>query len=174
MKWLGEQPNVYFFGQGVGNGGTSLSDTFNDVPDLLRFEMPVAEEMQVGMCVGMSLRGVVPVCVIPRWNFALRAADQLINHMDRLSIYSDGEFKPHVIVRIAAPSLKPFYPQAQHDGDFTDAFQMMLRSTRVVKLEEPGEIVPAYQKAYEEERSTILVEYTENYKNQRGKQSTGL
>ena len=167
MTWLGQQPDTMFFGQGVGNTGTSMSDTFAGVDANRRVEMPVAEEMQVGMCVGMSLHGVVPICVIPRWNFALRAADQIINHMDRLPIYSAGAWRPKVILRIAAPSTHPFNPGAQHDGDFTAAFRMMLCETFVLDLDEAADVVPAYQRAYHRECSTILVEHTHLYRNAR-------
>ena len=93
-----------FLGQGVGNPGTAMSDLLKGVPLDKRIEMPVAEEMQVGMCIGMSLNGFIPVCIIPRWNFALRAADQIINHLDRLPLYSDGAYRPKVIIRVATPS----------------------------------------------------------------------
>ncbi len=165
MAWLGNQPHTIFLGQGVGNPGTSLSDTLDDVPGNRRIEMPVAEEMQVGICIGLSLQGMVPVCIIPRWNFALRAADQIVNHLDRLPLYSD--YKPKVLIRIAVPSVWPFDPGPQHDADFTEAFRRMLRTTAIVTLTTAAAIVPAYQQAYRSDRSTILVEYTDLYKNAR-------
>lgn len=167
MTWLGHQPRVLFFGQGVGNAGTSMSSTFDDVAAEKRIEMPVAEEMQVGMCVGMSLQGYVPVCVIPRWNFALRAADQIVNHLDRLPIYSAGGYVPKVIIRVAAPSVHPFNPQAQHDADLTEAFRLMLRTTKIETLDDIDDIVPAYRRAFDSPGSTILVERTEHYRNAR-------
>lgn len=169
MEWLGRQPDVVFLGQGVANNGTSMSDTFAGVPMEKRVEMPVAEEMQVGMCVGMSLRGLVPICIVPRWNFALRAADAIVNHMDRLPVYSGGGFRPRVIVRTAVPSASPFDPGAQHDADFTEAFRLMLRTTRVVTLDDAGAILPAYREAYESQGSAILVERVEHYRNERAR-----
>jgi pyruvate/2-oxoglutarate/acetoin dehydrogenase E1 component len=169
MTWLGQQERTIFLGQGVApHGGTSMSGTFAGVPIEKRIEMPVAEELQIGMSVGMSLNGFISISIIPRWNFALRAADQIINHMDRLPIYSAGGYRPKVIVRVAAPSNAPFYPQAQHDADFTEPFRMMLRATPIVALESAGDIVPAYQRALEADGSTILVEFTDRYRNKRG------
>ena len=175
MTWLGQQPRVVFLGQGVAaHGGTSMSSTFAGVPDDKRVEMPVAEEMQVGMCVGMSLDGWVPVCVIPRWNFALRAADQIINHLDRLPFYSGGipgtgpGYWPKVIIRVATPSSSPFNPGPQHDADFTEAFRLMLKAVKVVELKDAGDIIPAYQRAFAFGGSTILVEFTDRYRNKRG------
>jgi pyruvate/2-oxoglutarate/acetoin dehydrogenase E1 component len=170
MNWLGQQDDVIFIGQGVGNPGTGLSKSLEQVPIEKRIEFPVAEEMQVGMCVGMSLKGIVPVCIIPRWNFALRAADQIVNHLDRLPIYSQGGYNPRVIIRVAVPSVHPFNPQSQHDADFSEAFKSMLRTVRVCKLDVPKYILPAYQGAFDWARngvSSIMVEYTDQYRNAR-------
>src|SRR5258707_13277492 len=89
MTLLADDERTMFMGQGVLCSGTTMSDTFKGVPTAKRIEMPVAEEMQTGMAIGMSLRGIIPISVIPRWNFILRAADQIVNHLDRLSLYSD-------------------------------------------------------------------------------------
>ncbi len=167
MTWLGQYSHVIFLGQGIGNAGTSMSTTFADVPAKRRLEMPVAEEMQVGMCIGMSLRGFIPVCVIPRWNFALRAADQIVNHLDRIPLYSG--YKPKVIIRVAVPSVSPFNPQAQHDADFTDAFRLMLRTVAIETLRDSDAIMPIYQRAFDSQGSTIIVEYSDYYRNARAK-----
>lgn len=166
MSLLADDPRTVFLGQGVGNAGTTMSDTFKDIPAEKRLEFPVAEELQIGMSVGMSLQGLVPISVIPRWNFVLRAADQIVNHLDRLSLYSD--YRPKVIIRTAVPSNRPFNPGPQHDDDFTSAFRLMLRTTDVVTLHSEDDIVPQYEKALHSPRSTILVEFTEFYKSVRG------
>jgi len=167
MEWLGTNGKVVFLGQGVGCEGTAMSNTLTNVPAGKRLELPVAEEMQVGMCIGMSLKGLIPVCIIPRWNFALRAADQIINHLDRLPIYSAGGYRPKVLIRVAVPSTSPFNPQAQHDADFTMAFRSMLRTVTVRCLYDAAHIVEAYQHAMASEYSSILVEYTDEYRNAR-------
>lgn len=165
MTMLAQDRRTIFMGQGVGNPGTTMSDTFNDVPADQRLEMPVAEDMQMGMAIGMSLEGKVPICVFPRWNFLLCAANQLINHLDRLPLYSG--YRPKMIIRTAVPSSFPFNPGPQHDDDFSSAFRTMLRTVALVRLHTADQVVPAYRQAMEDEGSTILVEFTENYKNAR-------
>ena len=165
MRLLADDKRVVFMGQGVGCDGTTMAPSFRDIPAEKRIEMPVAEDMQAGMAIGMSLTGLVPVCVFPRWNFLICATNQLVNHMDRMSLYSD--YRPMVIVRVATPSTHPFYPGPQHDDDFTWAFRDMLRTTDVVTLNDESEILPAYQAALKSERSTILVEYTHEYRSER-------
>lgn len=168
MTWFGQQPGAVVLGQGVAvSTGTTMTPTFANVSRETLLEMPVAEELQTGMAVGMALAGMLPLSVIPRWNFMLRAADQLVNHLDRLPLYSDGGYRPRVLIRTAVPSADPFNPGPQHDDDFTAAFRAMLRTVDVVCLHEATEIVPAYKRAVDSDRSTILVEWTHYYRNAR-------
>ncbi len=169
MEMLAKQPNTIFLGQGVGCEGTTMSATFRDVPMDRRLEMPVAEELQMGMAIGMALEGYLPVCVFPRWNFVLRAADQLVNHLDRLPLYSDGGYEPRVIIRTAVPSIYPFNPGPQHDDNFSVPFRMMLRTVKVIALERADRIVENYARIMRDGHSAILVEFTDEYKDQRGK-----
>lgn len=168
MEMIAEQrDDAIFLGQGVGVDGTTMSPTFKNIRASQRLEFPVAEELQMGTAIGMALMGFLPVCIFPRWNFMLRAADQIVNHLDRLPLYSDGGYKPKVIIRTAVPSKTPFNPGPQHDDDFTEAFALMLRTIHVGVLLDASDIVPAYQAAIDRETSTILVEFTHNYRDQR-------
>lgn len=167
MNVLADDDRTIFLGQGVGYAGTTMSASFHQVPPQKLLEMPVAEEMQTGMAIGMSLQGYIPISIVPRWNFILRAADQIVNHLDRLSLYSD--YRPKVIIRTAVPSRSPFNPGPQHDDDFTGAFRAMLRTTDVVTLHKESDIVPQYVKALHSPRSTILVEFSDYYRDVRAK-----
>ena len=165
MALVAQDSRAIFMGQGVGHACTTMSDTFRAVPAGQRLEMPVAEDMQMGMAIGMALEGKIPVCVFPRWNFLLCAANQLVNHLDRLPLYSG--YRPKVIIRTAVPSSSPFNPGPQHDDDFTFSFRNMLRTVKVVALRRADDIVPAYESALQADYSTLLVEFTEQYKNAR-------
>jgi pyruvate/2-oxoglutarate/acetoin dehydrogenase E1 component len=66
MKWLGEQESTIFLGQAVAVAGTAMFNTLADVPLERVFELPVAEEMQMGMTIGCALNGEVPISVFPR------------------------------------------------------------------------------------------------------------
>src|SRR5262249_40071520 len=165
MGYLAGLPNTIFLGQGVGCAGTTMSQTFRGVPAEKRLEMPVAEELQMGMAIGMSLGGLLPVCIFPRWNFMLRAADQLVNHLDRLPLFS--RYEPKVIIRTAVPSKDPFDPGPQHDDDFSLYFEGMFRTVEVLRIKDAKFIMPAYRSAVGSDRSTVIVELTENYRNAR-------
>lgn len=146
---LAARPDVLCIGQGVMAGGTRMK--FDSIPAEARIEFPVAEELQLGFCIGLSLEGFLPVCCYPRMDFLLRAMDQLVNHLDRLPLYSG--YRPKVIVRTALGSNRPLDPGPQHQGDYTEAIRLMLRTVHVERLQEDS-----YQRAAERDGSTVIVE----------------
>lgn len=165
MTYLGEQKNSIFIGQAVAYPGTAMTTTLVDVPDHKKIEFPVAEEMQMGASIGLALTGFVPVTIYPRWNFLLLAANQLVNHLDKMSQMSRGDYRPKVIIRTSVGSERPIHPQCQHVGDLTDGFRSMLSAVDIIRLEDPSEIFTAYCYAYNrtDGRSTILVEVGDFY-----------
>lgn len=156
MTWLADYPNTVFLGQSVAYPGTAMYGTLDNVPDYKRIELPVAEDMQMGLSIGLALQGYVPISLFPRFDFLLLATNQLVNHADRLPLMSD--YRPRVIIRTSVGSSRPLDPQWQHKGDYTEAFRSMLKTVRVVKLEEPEQILPAYKEAYQFQGTTLLVE----------------
>jgi len=68
-------------------------------------------------------------------------------------------------MRTSIGSERPLHPGHQHVGDYTEAFRLMCKTVEVIRLDEPGDILPAYEKALKREdgRSTLLVEYGDYY-----------
>jgi len=165
MNFLAQDPRTVFLGQAVTVAGTAMSTTLKDVPPERRIELPVAEEMQMGMTTGMALTGLIPVSIYPRWNFVLLAINQLVNHLDKVPMMSNGGYKAKAIIRTGIGSQRPLHPQSQHTGDYTEAIRAMCTTIEVIRLEDPDDIFPAYEKALmrEDGRSTILVEYGDYY-----------
>jgi len=161
MIWLSKKSNTLFLGQAVKYSGTGMFNTLTEVPDELKIEFPVAENFQVGYSIGLALNGFVPVSIFPRWNFLVCAADQLVNHLDKLPLMSCGEYTPKVIIRVAVGSEIPIDPQDQHKGNFSEAFRSMFKTVDVIELHSAEDILPSYKYAYsrEDNRSTILVEF---------------
>ena len=165
MNWLSEQEDTVFLGQAVRYPGTAMTTTLEDIQLEKLVELPVAEEMQMGMTIGLAMDGIVPISIFARWNFVLLAVNQLVNHLDRMPQISNNGYEPKVIIRTGIGSERPLHPQHQHTGDFTDAFKLILRNIDVIRLEEPEQIFPAYREAYErtDRRSTLIVEYGDYY-----------
>jgi pyruvate/2-oxoglutarate/acetoin dehydrogenase E1 component len=165
MDYLAQNEKTVFMGQAVVNKGTAMFNTLKNVPMDRRIELPVAEEMQLGMSIGMALEGYIPVTFYPRWNFLLLAANQVVNHLDKIKRMSNGGYAPRVIIRTGIGSERPMNPQCQHLGDFTDAFRLLCENTEIIRLDEPEDIFPAYKKALERTDgvNTILVEWGDAY-----------
>ncbi len=163
MELVAAHPKSIFIGQNLIYGGTSMFWTLQNIPKEKRVELPVFEEVQMGMSLGMALEGFIVVSVYPRMDFLICATNQLINHLDKAHEMSDGQFKPVVIIRTAVGSTRPLMPGPQHSQDHTEAFKSMCKHINVVKLERAEQIVPEYKKALEADRPTILVEIPDMY-----------
>ncbi len=165
MTWLGEKPDTMFLGQAVEYKGTAMTNTLTEVDRRKLLEMPVNEDMQMGMTLGMALNGTVPISIYPRWNFLILAANQIVNHLDKIKIMSGGGYTPKVIIRTGIGSQRPLHPQHQHISDFTPGFKALCDYVDIIRLEEPHQVLEAYQYAYErkDNRPTILVEWGDFY-----------
>jgi len=165
MDFLSENHSTIFIGQAVAVPGTAMRNTLTDIPVDKLVELPVAEEMQMGITTGMALTGLIPVSIFPRWNFLLCAINQLVNHLDKVSVMSNDGYKTKVIIRTSIGSERPLHPQYQHVGDFTEAIQKMCTTIDVIRLDEPSDIFSSYEKALlrDDGKSTILVEYGDYY-----------
>ena len=165
MNYLSENKKTVFIGQAVEVPGTAMSNTLKQIDKKKLLELPVAEEMQMGITTGLALDGNIPVSIFPRWNFLLLAMNQLINHLDKVNVMSNNLFKVKAIIRTGVGSQRPLHPQHQHIGDFTDAVRKMWSSIEVISLNDPEIIFPSYEKALNrtDGRSTILVEFGDYY-----------
>lgn len=165
MSFLAKRKNVIFIGQAVEYPGTAMYNTLNNVSPKKRYELPVAEEMQMGITIGLAMNGFVPISIYPRWNFLLLAANQMINHLDKISKLGNGKFKQKIIIRTSIGSERPLHPSHQHVGDFTKEFSSMCKNINFVKLKSAKDIFPAYKKALlnNDNKPTILVEYGDYY-----------
>jgi pyruvate/2-oxoglutarate/acetoin dehydrogenase E1 component len=163
METLAGDPRVIFLGQAVEYAGTAMSNTLKDVPKEQLLEMPVFEDTQMGMTLGLALAGYIPVSIYPRWNFLVCATNQLVNHVDKITMMSD--YKPRIIIRTGIGSERPLHPQHQHVGDYTDAYRLLCPNVDIIRLEEPRHVYDAYCTAYlrRDGKATILVEYGDYY-----------
>lgn len=160
MNMLARDDRALFLGQGVGEGGDGVATyaDFEGIPMDRRIELPVMEEMQMGMGIGLALQGYLPVLVYPRCDFLLRAMDQLVNHLDKLPAMSCGDFKPKVIIRTRVGSKAPLDAGPQHTNDYGHMIRGMCRNVEVFHITEPWQIIPTYEIAIDLKRPSLIVE----------------
>jgi len=163
MEMLGQDERVLFLGQTVEYPGSAIFGSIGNVPMEKRIELPIIEDVQMGMAIGLSLEGFIPVNVYPRFDFLICAANQLVNHLDKIEEMSNKNFKPKVIIRTQIGGTNPLYPGVQHCSDYTDAFKLLLKNINVIKLEKAEDVMPAYANALNSNKSSLIIEVGDIY-----------
>ena len=153
MNYLATKPNTIFLGQSVAFSGNAIYNTLVGVPNKKKLEMPVFEDAQMGMSLGLEMNGFVPITCYPRFDFLILAFNQLVNHLDKVRKMSRNEIKPRVIIRTSIGSKKPLDGGLQHTQDYTKIFKDTLTEVKVVFLNSPKQILPAFKKAYLDKNS---------------------
>lgn len=158
MLLLARQPNALFVGQSVKFGGTAMFADLDGISDEQRIEFPVAEDLQLGFCTGLAIAGYLPICIFPRMDFMLRAADQLVNHLDQIRVMSRDQFTPKIIMRTRVGKTSPLNAGPQHTRNHILAFRQMLRTVAVWDLHRVENAVTIYQQAISCPRPVLVVE----------------
>jgi len=148
-------PNSIFLGQQV--GVTNFYSTLDGIPDEKRIELPVAEELQLGMSIGLAMQGYLPISIYQRMDFLPRACDQLVNHLDVMNEMSRGKFNPKVIIFSTIGSKDPLDTGLQHSKDLTEGFQALLKNIKVVKLETAEQAKFVYWEALTDNESHLII-----------------
>ena len=163
MKNLAELEDSVFIGQQIVYQGNPMSTTLGFVPKDKMIEVPVMEESQMGMSLGLAMAGKRVITFYPRWDFIICASNQLINHVDKIGIMSQNKWKPNLIIRLGKGSDKPIDPGHQHRGNYFEEFKSLCKNIEFHDLKTPTDIELAYKYATNEGGIHVLVEYPELY-----------
>lgn len=156
MTHIGQLPGSIFMGQSTVYAGHLMHSTLEGVPMEKRLEVPVFEDTQMGMALGLWLSGCAPVVsVYPRLDFLVIATNQLL-HLDKW--YGMTGLNPKVLIRTMPGSIAPIYSGPQHSQDHSEALKLLCPHITVIKITEPEHVYPAYQRALEEPGPFILIE----------------
>ena len=163
MTELGKMDNTIFIGQQLLWHGNPMSTTVGEVPKEKIIEVPVMEESQMGMSLGMAMAGKFVITFYPRWDFLICATNQLVNHVDKIGLMSQGKWQPNMIIRLGKGSDKPLDPGHQHRGNYLEEFKSMCTNIKFHDLKKHEDVDTAYKNAYAEGGIHVIVEYPELY-----------
>ena len=163
MTYLGQQPDTVFIGQQVLWHGNPMSTTIGEVPKDKLIEVPVMEESQMGMSLGMAMAGDFVITFYPRWDFLICATNQLVNHVDKIFLMSQGKWNPNMIIRLGKGSDKPLDPGHQHRGNYFEEFKSMCPNVTFWDLKVDTDIETTYKSVYKQGGIHVIVEYPELY-----------
>ncbi len=137
--------------------GDAMGTTVN-VPMNQKIETPVAENLMVGLAIGMSFEGFKPVVYFERHDFMLVAADAIGNHVDKIERISHGEYKVPVVLKAVVDDGGLFYSGPTHSQDFTSTFREMVNFD-ILEPMNAGEVLSAYRHAAKTSRPVMIVEH---------------
>jgi pyruvate/2-oxoglutarate/acetoin dehydrogenase E1 component len=161
MTELAKLDDTIFIGQQIVYAGNPMSTTLGEVSKEKMIELPVMEETQMGMSLGLAITGKRVVTFYPRWDFIVSAANQLINHIDKFELMTGK--KLNIIIRLGKGSDKPLDPGHQHKGNYFEEFKSICKNIEFHDLKTPSDIELAYKYATKEGGIHVLVEYPELY-----------
>lgn len=165
MKYCAEDPRVLFLGQSIRYPGNSIYRSLKDIPDDRKIELPVIEEFQMGLSIGLALAGFIPITTYPRFDFLVLAANQLVNHLDKFQELTQGQVHLRIIIRTMVGSKYPLDAGPQHTQNHTGAFRALCPNMRVIELIDPRVVFDEYKKAFirPDPKPTLFVEHGDFY-----------
>jgi pyruvate/2-oxoglutarate/acetoin dehydrogenase E1 component len=161
MTYLAEQQNTIFIGQQIVYAGNPMSTTLTNVPKEAMIELPVMEETQMGMSLGLAMAGKSVVSFYPRWDFIISAANQLINHVDKYKLMTNKT--ANILIRLGKGADTPLDPGVQHKNNYLNEFKSMCPNITFYELKDQSSIYKTYVNAYHQGGVHVLVEYPELY-----------
>lgn len=161
MTLISKIENSIFIGQQIKWRGNPMSTTIDSVDKEKMIEVPVIEETQMGMSLGLAITDNFVITFYPRWDFLISATNQLINHIDKYKLMTD--YNPHIIIRVGKGSDKPLDPGHQHKGNYIKEFKNMLKTVTVMDCINTEDIIKNYEFAIKNKGIYIINEYPEKY-----------
>ena len=161
MTFLAEKEDTIFIGQQIVYAGNPMSTTLTEVPKEKMIEVPVMEETQMGMSLGLAITGKTVISFYPRWDFVISAANQLINHVDKYELMTGK--KVNILIRVGKGANIPLDPGHQHKANYINEFKSMCPNIEIHDLKTWQDVELSYNYAIKEGGIHILAEYPELY-----------
>jgi pyruvate dehydrogenase E1 component beta subunit len=119
MEEMDRDTNVLIMGEDIG----VYEGTFRITAGMLKkyggkrvIDTPIAEAGMVGTAIGMAMLGLRPIVEMMTVNFAIVAADQILNHAAKIRYFSGGQVDIPLVVR--GPHGAGVQLSAQHSQSF--------------------------------------------------------
>jgi pyruvate dehydrogenase E1 component beta subunit len=119
IEEMDRDPRVLIMGEDIG----VYEGTFRITAGMLKkygpkrvIDTPIAEAGMAGTAVGMAMLGLRPIVEMMTMNFAIVAADQILNHAAKIRYFSGGQVDVPVVIR--GPQGAGVQLSAQHSQTF--------------------------------------------------------
>ena len=160
---LATKYKYYIIGQGTLDGGHGMSTTIDSIIKNQCVELPVFEETQTGIALGMAVAGTNVMSIYPRFDFFISGLNQLVNHSDKIKSMSHSKFNPNLIFRVGVGAKVPLDAGPQHTNNYTKQLKEMLTSIEVHELVKGSSPKKVFDKIISAGGIHLLIEYYEFY-----------
>lgn len=152
-------PNVFVIGEEVGHlrGGAygTTRHVCRNFPERV-FSAPISENGFSGLALGAAVMGMRPVVELMFPDFALEAADQLLNHVPKTRHMFGGDVDVPLVVRTRTAQGRGFGPQ--HSCDPAALFALF-PGWRIVAPSTPADYVGLFNSAISGSDPVLVIEH---------------
>ena len=107
----------------------TMYNTTKTISDEQKIELPVFEDVQMGMSLGMHTKDLYQSHPIQDLIFLICAVNQLVNHVDKMTIISEGQYQPRIIIRTSIGSRIPLDPRRTTHSRPHTSFQELVKES---------------------------------------------
>jgi len=150
--------NVFLLGEEVAeyNGAYKVSQGMLDEFGPKRvIDTPIAELGFTGIAVGASMNGLKPIVEFMTWNFAILAADQIINSAAKMMQMSGGQYHCPIVFRGGNGTAGQL--GATHSQSF-EAFYAHVPGLKVITPSNPADAKGLLKAAIRDEDPVVFLE----------------
>jgi 2-oxoisovalerate dehydrogenase E1 component beta subunit len=156
--------DVLLLGEDIGRDGGVFRATLGLIDKFGAervIDTPLAENLIIGMAIGMAVEGLKPVCEIQFSGFAYATIDQLLNHAGRMRHRTQGRLSCPLVLR--TPCGAGIHPP-EHHSESPDAMFAHIPGIRVVYPSSPKRAYGLLLAAIHDPDPVVFLEPTRLYR----------
>ena len=160
---LARDPNVFLMGEEIAQFDGAYKVTrglLKEFGDKRVIDTPITELGFAGLGVGAAMAGLWPVIEFMTFNFAVLAADQIVNHAAKMLYMSAGQFKVPIVFR--GPNGSAVQVSSQHSQSF-ESWYAHFPGLKVVIPTTPADAKGLLKSAIRDDDPVIFLEQEKMY-----------
>lgn len=160
---MGRDERVFIMGEEVAeyNGAYKVTEGLLDKYGYRRvIDTPISELGFAGLGVGAAMQGLRPIVEFMTFNFAVLAADQIINHATKVQYMSGGQIHCPIVFR--GPNASAGQLGATHSVAY-DSMYAQFPGLKVIYVSEPDDAKGLMKSAIRDDNPVLFMESEQMY-----------
>lgn len=160
---MGRDENVFIMGEEVAeyNGAYKVTEGLLDKYGFRRvIDTPISELGFAGLGVGAAMHGLRPIVEFMTFNFAVLAADQIINHATKVKYMTGGQADCPIVFR--GPNASAGQLGATHSVAY-DSMYAQFPGLKVIYVSEPDDAKGLMKSAIRDDNPVLFMESEQMY-----------